>query len=270
MAAVTEIPEHLLKRSASAKAKATGAAAPADAPAAAPGAELAPVKAAAAAVPAAPKAPAVPPPPKPDIPVVAAAKARKKIPSWAMLGLSILPVWGFMYVRSLTPGTVEASGPLSIGEEDWAPKACAGCHGGEGGGINGRQLSGGEVWKTFPYIEDQLNLIYTGSEAYSNSGVGPYGDASRGHLGYNGGYMPAQGENLTEYEILALTCHTRYVLNDNSRDTPAFALWCADDSPVFLALEDGSATFDTLDKVFAKEGVIFVGTKPRPGQSATN
>ena len=28
------------------------------------------------------------------------------------------------------------------------------------------------------------------------------------------------------HAILALACHTRYGLNDNSRDTPAFALWC--------------------------------------------
>jgi len=93
---VTEIPEHLLKRSQAARAKTGGD----DASAAAPAAAATPAVATAAApaattkaVEAAPKAA-----PKPDSPVVEAYKKRKKIPMWAMATLSILPVWGFMYV----------------------------------------------------------------------------------------------------------------------------------------------------------------------------
>jgi hypothetical protein len=119
---VTEIPEHLLKRSKSAKAKADGAEAPADAPAgSAPVpavASTAPVAKAAAPAPVAPVA-------KPDSPVVAAYKARKKVPVWAMVGLSILPVWAFMYVLALKPVTAKASGPTGDGAVAYATN-CSG------------------------------------------------------------------------------------------------------------------------------------------------
>ena len=101
---VTEIPEHLLKRSQARKAAggdAAAASAPATTPATTPAAGDSAVPAVAA--PKAPAVPAGPPPPKPDIPVVAAYKARKKIPVWAMVTLSILPLWVFMYVLALQP-----------------------------------------------------------------------------------------------------------------------------------------------------------------------
>ena len=33
---------------------------------------------------------------------MAAAKERRKIPFWAMATLSLMPIWGFMYLRALT------------------------------------------------------------------------------------------------------------------------------------------------------------------------
>lgn len=272
MAAVTEIPEHLLKRSAAARAKSSGGDAPADAAAGSsspsPAASSAPATVAASA-PAVP-APAAPAPvtaaPVRDIPVVAAAKARNRVPSWAMFGLAILPIWAFMYVRSLTPSVVEATGPVGDGEEVWA--SCSSCHGAAGAGGSGRPVNDGEVYLTFPYIEDQLNLVYTGSEAYSLTGVGPYGDASRGHLGYQGAWMPAKGgAALTDAEVLAVVCYTRYGLNDGDKSSPEYALWCSEDSEIFAALESGAASFDNLAEEFGELGVIPVGTEPRPGQS---
>ena len=52
--------------------------------------------------------------PKPELPVVTAYKARKKVPVWAMLTLSIMPVWAFMYLRAVTPQKVEAVGPAAF------------------------------------------------------------------------------------------------------------------------------------------------------------
>jgi mono/diheme cytochrome c family protein len=267
VAAVTEIPEHLLKRSAAARAKSSGDDAPAGTAAAStPSSAPATVSPAAPAVAAAPPPALVSPAPVPDIPVVAAAKARNRVPSWAMFGLAILPIWAFMYVRSLTPSVVEATGPVGDGEQVWAK--CSSCHGAAGAGGSGRPLNDGEVYLTFPYIEDQLNLMYTGSEAYSLSGVGPYGDASRGHLGYQGAWMPAKGgAALTDAEVLAVACYTRYGLNDGDTSSAEYALWCAEDSEVFVALTSGAATFDTVGEMFADQGVIPVGTEPRPGQS---
>jgi hypothetical protein len=42
--------------------------------------------------------------------------------------------------------------------------------------------------------------------------------------------------------------------------------WCAPDAPAWLALEDGSATFDNIDTKVA--GAIKVGTAPAAGSSA--
>jgi mono/diheme cytochrome c family protein len=273
---VTEIPEHLLKRSKAAKAKAEGApsdsgdgaastdatstaVAKADAPAA-------PAKVAKAAVPDAP------PPPKPDIPVVAAYKQRKKIPVWAMMTLSLLPVWGLMYVRSLTATEKVVAGPIGDGTEVYA--GCASCHGTAGEGGVGRKFSDGEVMLTFPHIEDQLNLVYTGSKAYSDEGVGPYGDASRGHLFYNNAWMPAQGETaggaLTQAEILAVVCHVRYDLGGADRTTPEYGeeyeKWCSPESEIYLGLEDGTLTFSNLHEEIPD--TLLVGTTPRPGTPA--
>ena len=194
-AAVTEIPEHLLKRSkerraalglggddaaaagsepAAAAAAATPATTSDAAPAAPPPSGPAGRKAAAAA--------AAAPPRKPDSPVVAAAKSRPKIPIWAMAALSLMPIWVFMYVRSLTEPPVVVAGPMGVGAEVY-PSSCSSCHGPNGGGTDeggtGRPFHDGEVNATFPNIEDQLRFVYFGTGAYNTAGIASYGDPSR-------------------------------------------------------------------------------------------
>jgi mono/diheme cytochrome c family protein len=272
---VTEIPEHLLKRSRERRASLGGDDAPADAsaPAAAdaPGTAVAPAAAAKAAAPAK-VAPVGPPPAKPDPPSVVAYKKRKKIPVWAMMTLSILPLWGFMYVRALTPGPVVVHGPLGDGAKVFAG-VCATCHGADGSGGVGRPLNNGAVLKTFPHIEDQLNLVYTGSQAYAIAGLKAYGDPALGHLGFNNAYMPAQGGALTEAEILAVVCDERYNIGGADPASPAYsaeyATWCAEDSPIYAGLQDGSITFDNITTTPAGKGVLPIGTKPRAGTGAS-
>ncbi|MBI5089316.1 MAG: hypothetical protein HZB15_10790, partial [Actinobacteria bacterium] len=176
--AVTEIPEHLLKRSQAAKAKATGGEAPAEAAAAsapattagAGGESTAVAATAAPAKPAKPAGPVGPPPPKPDIPVVAAAKARKKIPFWAMATLSLLPLWAFMYARGLTPKEHVVAGPIGEGAALY-PANCSSCHGANGEGGLGYPFAQGEIQKTFPHIEDQLRFVYNGTQRYQQAGI---------------------------------------------------------------------------------------------------
>ena len=106
--AVTEIPEHLLKRSRE-RRSAIGQGGDAETPAetaAAKAASSAPATTAAAAPAAtgpapAHRCPAAPPAPpvKPDPPYVVAAKQRRKIPFWAMATLSLMPIWG-VHLRS--------------------------------------------------------------------------------------------------------------------------------------------------------------------------
>ena len=245
---MTEIPEHLLKRSRDRRAAlglggddaapasggdAPAASAPATAAAAAPAAAApsGPVgrKAAAAAAP--------PPPPKPDPPYVAAARSRRKIPFWAMLSLSLLPVWLFMYVRSLTEAPEVAAGPLGIGAEEYG--TCASCHGSAGEGGVGRPFSEEQVLATFPHIEDQLRFVYFGTEPYNVAGIENYGNPDRqdgAHLTGSLGAMPAQGTlvggDLTDAEILAVVCHERYTLGGADPEAEEYVeeyeAWCSD------------------------------------------
>ncbi|MCU1399184.1 MAG: hypothetical protein JWN62_2293 [Acidimicrobiales bacterium] len=265
---MTEIPEHLLKRSQARRAAAGGepdAAATAGAvPATVAGSTTAvPAKAAAPAK----AAPAAPPPPKPDPPYIAAAKSRKKIPFWAMATLSLLPIWGFMYVQGLKPEKKVVAGPIGAGQKIYS--SCALCHGGTGGGGVGRSFQEGSLQKTFPHIEDQLNLVYTGSQAYRDILNMPYGNPALNHLGYNGSFMPAQKTNLTQAQILAVVCHERYDLAGVDPEDPKwvkeYTLWCSPDSKVYAGLQDGSLTFDNISTKLKSDGVLPIGTVPRPG-----
>ncbi len=269
---MTEIPEHLLKRSQAAKSKATGEAAPAEsapvAAAATPAKAESTAPVAAKAATPAPAAPVV----KPDPPYVAAAKSRKKIPFWAMAALSILPLWAFMYVRALTPGEAEAATPMSLGAETYAGN-CSACHGAGGEGGVGYAFAGGEVMKTFPHIEDQLRWVYNGTGAYQTAGVAVYGDPNRdggAHVAGGLGVMPAQGEKagggLTEAQILEVVCDTRYGIGGGDEASEEFATWCSPESEIYLGLEAGTLTFDNLaDSV---EGIFPVGTTPAEGHAA--
>lgn len=255
---MTEIPEHLLKRSRERRASLGGdeaapaesagsTAAPATTTPAAPAAAAAPAPAKAAAAPAK-AAPVV----QPDPPYVAAAKSRPKIPWWAMSTLAIMPIILFMYIRGLTPGPANAEGPTAIGAQLFS--SCASCHAADGSGGAGRQLSEGDVLLTFPKIEWQLNLVYTGSQPHAGE---VYGDPNReggAHVGleFNGTPMPQQssalGGALTDADILAVVCHERYDLPGNAKPTDEkwaaeYEKWCSPESEIFAGLQDGSLTF---------------------------
>lgn len=263
---MTEIPEHLLKRSQAAKAKASGAPAPAETADATPATTPAAVPAAPAAR-AAAQVPAAVAAPIPDAPVVAAYKQRKKIPVWAMLTLSILPVWAFMYLRAVTPVEVEAVGPLAAGAEVY--NACSSCHGGGGEGGVGYPFANGEVIKTFPHIEDMLRFVYFGSQNYQDAGIEIYGNPEREggpHVTKNRGVMPAQMGALTDYEILEVVCHERYTLS-GLEEGEEFAKWCSEDSEIFAALESGSSTLANLHETFTD--IIPIGDVPVGGQPAS-
>ena len=257
---MTEIPEHLLKRSKERRQALSGNEGD-ETPAQSTQVE----KAAAAPVAAqasVPATPAAPPPPPPDPEYVIAAKTRRKIPFWAMAGLSLLPLWAFLYLLALQPKQEVAEGPLAIGEAVYG--SCAGCHGAAGQGGAGRALHQGEVMKTFPQIEDMLNFVYVGSQAFVSAELPVYGNPDReggphAPLSYNGNPMPQQGAMaggaLTDYEILGVVCHVRYGIGGTDRASEEwaaeFAQWCSPESEIFLSLESGASTYDTLHEDFA-------------------
>ena len=289
---VTEIPEHLLKRSRERRAAIGqgGDAGASDGAAAAPAATPATTEKAAAPAAAAssgPPARSGPPaaeavtPPKPDPAYVVAAKQRRKVPWWAMATLGLMPVWGLMYVRSLTEPPEVVEGPLAIGAEQYG--SCAACHGAAGGGGVGYAFAGEEVLKTFPNIEDQLRYVYWGTGEYNLAGIEIYGDPDREggpHLTNGLGVMPQQGASagggLTDYEILGVVCHERYTLGgaDPTSEEWAeeFEQFCSVESPVFEALESGEASLtdeepETYVGATGDFEVQVVGT-PREGSPA--
>jgi hypothetical protein len=186
------------------------------------------------------------------------------MPFWAMSMLSLVPVWGFLYLRGVQPQPERVSGPLAVGEEVYP--VCAACHAGNGSGGTGRAFWNGEVLKTFPKIEDQLNFVYNGSQGYSLADIGIIGDPNREggpHVPLDFGVMPAQGETaggaLTELQILGVVCHERYKLggaDPTSEEWEAeYEEWCSPEALRYEELKSG-LTFDSEE--FAE-----VGTAPR-------
>lgn len=267
---MTEIPEHLLKRSQAAKAKGTGEAAPAASPAPA---AAAPARVE-ASVPAAAPAPATAAPPPPEPPYVQAAKARKKIPFWAMATLSLLPVWVFMYGRGLTPKEQTVAGPIGAGAAVYTAQ-CSSCHGVNGEGGVGYAFAGGEVLKTYPHIEDMLRWIYFGTQNYQTAGIEIPGNPERDggpHVTGAQGVMPnfgaTTGGSLTDAELLAVTCHVRYTLAgaDPAGDyAEEFATWCSPDAPAWAGLEDGSITFANSAEMLPDTAQV--GLEPAAGSA---
>ena len=105
---MTEVPEHLLKKAAEARARLTGEGAPADSG----GGDSGGAPAAAAPVPAAtpdptPAVPEEPKAPEPVAPYVEAGLRRKTVPVWILPVLLFLPFWAIYYVGYLENPPVE-------------------------------------------------------------------------------------------------------------------------------------------------------------------
>jgi hypothetical protein len=213
---VTEIPEHLLRRSKEAKSGKSGEAAPAESagaggetPAATPATTggATPAARPAAAAPAEP----TPPPVKPDPPYVAAAKARRRVPIWALPVVVFLPIWALSFAGTMQ--VPEAEDPLFDDAAGlYGTLGCAGCHGAGGGGGVGYALSGGEVLATFPEPIDMMVHVARGSAAIAGE---QYGDPNRpggAHVAGNLGVMPGYPDiSLLELELVIY--HERHTLS---------------------------------------------------------
>jgi mono/diheme cytochrome c family protein len=195
---VTEIPEHLLKRSKERRAAIGGEEAPADdaAPAAAAPAET-PAAAPAVPVAAAAAVEPAPPAPKPVRPEVAAALKRRKIPFWAMPVLAGLPLWAYVYQATLEPPPAAESDPLVLGGQVYS--GCATCHGATGGGGVGPALTG--VIETWPDYRDQMMWVKLGDAGWPGTTYGA--TAKPKHVG-----MPAHAE-LTDAELAQVVLYER-------------------------------------------------------------
>lgn len=210
---MTEIPEHLLKRSKERKAALSG-----DTPAEATSEPSTAVEPAAAkAAPAVAKAAA----PVPDIvaepepvrvaPFVEQYEARKKMPYWIVPVLLTLPVWAIMYFGTLERVPQGLVGLLGEGEELYVESGCSGCHGAEGGGGIGPSLQDGEVHVSFTSIEDQMAWILRGSAitGTGNQYTSPDSTRPRNVAGQMPGYGLGTSGQLNVEQLLAVTLFER-------------------------------------------------------------
>jgi mono/diheme cytochrome c family protein len=172
---LTEIPEHLLKRSRERRAAIGGGVTPegASGDTGAEAASDAPVPAAATPAPA--PSPAVeeapPKPPEPEPAYIQAAKRRKRAPYWATAVLAALPLWGYMYVRTLEPPPAGEDDPLVLGAEVYSGN-CASCHGASGAGVSGPGFVDGAIMETWPDWRDHAAWVRLGSEGWPSETYG--------------------------------------------------------------------------------------------------
>jgi mono/diheme cytochrome c family protein len=228
---VTEIPEHLLKRSKERRSAIGGGddaaeeSAPAgDAVEAAPAAvEAAPAAAAAVPEPA--------PVPKPVRPEVAAALRRRKIPYWAMPVLAGLPLWAYVYQATLEPAPTGELTPLEAGSEVYVSSACAGCHG--AGGAGSSSVPGFEgVLETWPDFRDHMMWVRLGNGGwFEASGEQVYG---ANETAGNGGTMPAH-PTLSDQELAEVVLYERVQFGDMEESGEEYEL--------LLAIAEGKTTF---------------------------
>jgi len=238
---VTEIPEHLLKRSKERRAAIGGEEAAAaggePAEAAAPAAEA---PAATPAVPAAAAAAVVEPAapePEPVRPEVAAALRRRRIPYWAMPVLAGLPLWAYVYQATLEPPPAGSDDPVALGEAIYT--SCAACHGGGGGGVGSFPALDG-VLETWPDYRDHMMWVRLGSAGWPADTYGAPGKPK------NGG-MPSH--TFSDAELAQVVLYERVAFGG-----------LEEGSEEFLALEaiaHGDATFEEggLGEVATEAGV---------------
>jgi mono/diheme cytochrome c family protein len=228
---LTEVPEHLLKRSRERRAAlgleggetpASASGSPGQAEEAEAATESTPVPAAAAATPApASGSTAVEEaraaPPKPEPAYVQAAKARKRIPYWAMPVLAALPLWGYVYVRTLEPPPTGETDPLVLGTELYLAN-CASCHGASGQGVSAPAFVDGAVVETWPDWRDHVMWVKLGTDGWPAATYG----ASNTPVG-GAGTMPAFGGQLTDQEIAQIVLHERELAGEDvSPDNPQY------------------------------------------------
>lgn len=256
---MTEVPEHLLKRSRDRRSSLEGGGgdtASAPVPAAPSANESTPAATAAAPVAAATPAVVAPPPP-----YVEASLRRKRIPIWVMPVLAFLPLWAVIYIGGLSPASTGEPSQLETGKAIYAAN-CASCHGSAGGGGVGRPMNDGNLVKSFPDIIGQLEFVWLGSNGIGPAGT-PYGDPAREGgqhttLSWNGNPMPNFDKALKQAQLLAVVRYEWEDLSGGEVTVDAKGdITYADGKPMLnaageLITPDGELLFDPAGKLTIK------------------
>ena len=207
---MTEIPEHLLRRSRERRAALSGetateeaAAVTAETPRAAAPARASAPPATEAGGAAPPARPAPPPPAAAPAPEPRFRPTRVKTPLWAVGLLALLPLWAIVYLGAFGNRTsAAANSPVTAGAQVYNTAGCAGCHGANGEGGVGPQLNGGEVLRQWPVLQDHINWVNTGGAAHIGETIG-------GVVVTPGNAMPGFAGTLTQAQIADVVCYER-------------------------------------------------------------
>ncbi|MEQ1785856.1 MAG: cytochrome c [Acidimicrobiales bacterium] len=225
---MTEIPEHLLKRSKERRSAIGGGDAPAEEGASSSEAvEAAPaaVAPAAAAVAAVPEPTPVPVPVRPE---VAAALNRRKIPFWAMPVLAGLPLWAYVYQATLEPAPTGELTPLEAGGEVYLTAGCSGCHQ-VGGGGTASVPALTQVLTVWPDFRDHMMWVRLG-----DTGWGAYSDTYGATNKPVGAGMPAHA-SLTDQQLAEVVLYERVEFGGMPES--------GEEYDALLAIAEGTSTF---------------------------
>jgi mono/diheme cytochrome c family protein len=231
---VTEIPEHLLRRSKERRAALGG-----DEAGAAAAASEATISSAAAPARVESSAPdtqaggggavsrAGGPAPVADIPEAPRiAPTRAKVPLWIMPVLVALPLWGIVYLGAFGSRVkANANDPVTLGGTLFAQN-CSSCHGsnGEGGGT-GPQLNGGEVLKVWPSLQDHINWVHTGGAPFIGKSIGSLVKIAVPPNNVMPAFGTDHGGTLTDDQIKQVVCYERVSFGgetESAKNCPGF------------------------------------------------
>lgn len=269
---MTDIPEHLLRRSQERRAALGlggegGDAAPAAPAAGASGDAGVPTTTAAAEV-ATPAAAvvAVPEPIAPPPPYVQASLRRPRVPTFAIPVLAALPVWALIYAGTFNQPAEQLDPVVARGKSVYAAN-CSGCHGAAGGGGSGRPLT--SVIETFPDRADHIAWVVNGSPA-AGTPYGAPGRAGGQRLSQSDGYaaMPAFGESLSEEDIAAVVRYEREVLGGEEPGAEGAAEGAPDGSQTGAPDAKAGATGTDSQRAGGSGGNVGSSTTaPSPGKA---
>jgi mono/diheme cytochrome c family protein len=156
---------------------------------------------------------------------VQAAKNRRRVPYWAMPVLAMMPLWGYVFVRTLEPPPSGETDPFVLGAEVYT--RCSSCHGGGGEGGAGPAFADGAVQESWPDWRDHAMWVRLGSDGWPADTYGANDTPKAGG-------MPAWA--LTDPELAQVVLHER-VLGGEEIDLES------EDYADLIAIAEGEMTF---------------------------
>ncbi len=130
---------------------------------------------------------------------------------WIIPVLVALPLWGFVYMGAFGNRAKAANTPLSVGGSLFTAN-CSVCHGANGEGGVGPQLSGGAVIRQWPKTQDHIDWVKSGGATHIGQTIG-------GVVVTPGNAMPAFGTSLTAAQIADVVCFERVTFGNVPNNT---------------------------------------------------